>query len=125
MNKSRFAILLLCAALVNAGPALAQHQSTGKTSGAEEFFLISSVDKEKSELLLKRPTEVTVLMKITERTKYEDEAGKALKLSDFRAGDTVWISYSRAANSDWSISRIRKGPMTVELLRRLYLRSSS
>ncbi len=125
MNKFAHSFLILCVVLATAVSGSAQQPSPHKQPKGEEFFIISSVDKEKSELLLKRPTEVTVLMKSSDSTKYENEAGKPLKLSDFRAGDTVWITYGRAGASNGSISRIRKGPMTVDLLRRLYLRNFS
>ena len=63
-----------------------------KTPAGEQFFIVASVDLQKSQLLLKYPTEVTVLMHVDESTKLVDESGRPLKLSDFRAGDTVWAS---------------------------------
>ena len=125
MSRPRRSFSILCIVLATAVSGVAQQRSADKQPKGEEFFIISSVDKEKSELLLKRPTEVTVLMQVTGSTKYEKEAGKPLQLSDFRAGDTVWITYGRVGASAASISHIRKGPMTVDLLRRLYLRNSS
>ena len=90
-----------------------------KTPAGERFFIVASVDLQKSQLLLKYPTEVTVLMHVDESTKLVDESGRPLKLSDFRAGDTVWITYGHV-NGNSVISRIRKGRMTVETLHRLY-----
>jgi hypothetical protein len=85
----------------------------------EEFFIIASVDQPKSELLLKRPNEVTLLMKVDQKTQYADETGKAIRLSDFRAGDTVWVVSTRGSKP--TAIRIRKGRMTVADLHRYYL----
>jgi hypothetical protein len=90
-----------------------------KTPAGEEFYIIASVDQPKSELLLKRPNEVTLLMKVSEKTKYEDDAGKAIRLSDFRAGDTVWVVATGGAEP--TAIRIRKGRMTIADLHRYYL----
>ena len=60
-------------------------------SSDEQFFIISSVDLKKDQLVLKRPTEVTVLMDVNDKTVVLDEKGKPLHLKDLRAGDTVWI----------------------------------
>src|SRR5260370_957552 len=64
------------------------------TSG--EFFIISSVDLDKRQILLKLPTEVTQLMRVDDRTRYLDARGKAIKLPDLRAGDTVYITSNRS-----------------------------
>jgi hypothetical protein len=83
---------------------------------SDEFFIISSVDLGKNQLLLKRPTEVTEVMRVNESTRYLDENGRPLKLSDLRAGDTVYISSKGAV-----ALQIHKGPMTLTELRRRYL----
>ncbi len=104
-------------------PALAgeQERSGGKLD--EEFFIVSSIDTKKQQVLLKRPTEVTELMLVTEKTAFLDEQGKPLRLSDFRAGDTVYAtSYSDSSGARVA-RRLRKGPMTVKGLRRSYLKS--
>ncbi len=103
-------------------PALAgeQQRSNGKLD--EEFFIVSSIDTKKQQVLLKRPTEVTELMLVTERTAFLDEQGKPLRLSDFRAGDTVYVtSYSDSSGARVA-RRVRKGPMTVKGLKRSYLK---
>lgn len=85
----------------------------------DQFFIVSSVNPTKQQLLVKQPTEVTQLMRVDERTKYFDRNGKSIGLTDLRAGDTVFVVLR--ANSD--IAReIRKGPMTVAELTRRYLR---
>ena len=91
-----------------------------KNSSGEEFFIVSSVDLQKTQLLLKHPTEVTLVVKTNEKTRFSDEAGKPLKLSDFRAVDTVWVTSSGAVG-DATATRIRKGRMTVADLHRYYL----
>lgn len=92
-----------------------------KSSAGEEFFIISSVDTSKSQLLLKRPTEVTLLMKINDKTTYLDTANKPIHLADLHAGDTVWvISSSNDAGGPTAV-RIRKGPMTVAELHSQFL----
>lgn len=123
MNKCcnkifRYSVL---AAVVAAGMALAassyaQHKNTAT---GEEFFIVASVDQAKSQILLKRPSEVTMLMKVNDKTKYADDAGKPMMLPDFRAGDTVWVLSSNPAEP--MASRIRKGQMTVPDLHRYYL----
>ena len=113
-----FALALSWAVLIAAPGARGQGK---KTASGEEFFIISSINQATSQLVLKRPTEVTVLMKVDDRTKMLDEQGKALKLSDLRAGDTVWVISGGTAEIGATAFRIRKGPMTVELLHRLYL----
>jgi hypothetical protein len=91
-----------------------------KTATGEEFFIVGSVDQSKSQMLLKHPTEVTLLAKVDANTRYADDAGKPLKLSDFRAGDTVWVTLSGGAAGTTAV-RIRKGQMTEAELHRYYL----
>jgi len=88
------------------------------TSG--DFFIISSVDLSKRQILLKLPTEVTQLMQVDDRTRYLDAHGKAIKLADLRAGDTVYIASNRSGDQPIAIT-IHKGPMTVEVLHARYL----
>jgi hypothetical protein len=94
-----------------------------KTPAGEEFFIVASVDLQKSQLLLKYPTEVTLLMRVDDSTKFADESGEPLKLSDFRAGDTVWVT-STNNKSDVTAVRVRKGRMDVADLHRYYLNYS-
>ena len=69
-----------------------------KTATGEQFFIIASVDLQKSQVLLKYPTEVTLLAHVDDKTKYLDSAGKPAKLSSLRAGDTVWVTLSNGAS---------------------------
>jgi hypothetical protein len=93
---------------------------TPKTNAkGEQFFIIASLDQSKSEILVKRPDEVTLLLNTTPKTQYLDENGKPLKLSDLRAGDTVWVKATGGAHP--TAIQIRKGQMTVADLHRYYL----
>jgi hypothetical protein len=90
-----------------------------KTSAGEQFYIVASLDQSKSQLLLKLPSEVTMLMSVTAQTQIQDENGASLKLSDLRAGDTVWVVSSGGGQP--TALRIRKGQMTVADLHRYYL----
>ncbi|MGD1210782.1 MAG: hypothetical protein ABR973_05420 [Candidatus Acidiferrales bacterium] len=91
-----------------------------KTSAGEQFYIVASLDQSKSQLLLKLPSEVTMLMSVTGKTQIQDENGAPLKLSDLRAGDTVWVISSGSAAEPAAV-RIRKGQMTVADLHRYFL----
>jgi hypothetical protein len=118
LRLSAFSFILL-AGLSLALNARAQEK---KNAAGEQFFIVSSVDQAKSQVLLKRPTEVTLLMKIDDKTQFVDEQGKSLNLTDLRAGDTVWVFSNVGAKDVGTVAvRIRKGPMTVQELHRLYL----
>jgi len=92
---------------------------SGRVSG-EQFYIIASVDPAKQEVLLKLPTEVTLLMKVGDSTQYIDETGQPLKLSDLHAGDTAWVA-SSAGGGEPTATHIRKGEMTVAELHAHYL----
>jgi hypothetical protein len=91
-----------------------------KTAAGESFFIVGSVDQQKSQFLLKRPTEVTLLVTVNANTKYFDDSGQPLKATDFRTGDTVWLTSSGNPDNPAAV-RIRKGEMTVADLHRYYL----
>ena len=98
-------------------------QPAGST--AEQFFIVSSVNSNKQQLVLKRPTEVTLLVGVNDKTAYLDQQGRPLQLKDFRAGDTVYVTLRSGAEGPPVITRIRKGLMTLEELRRRYLKAST
>ncbi len=106
-------------------PSLAAHKEKPRARAREDFFIVSSVDTKKKQLVLKRPTEVTELVLVTGKTLYLDEEGKPLGFSDFRAGDTVYVTSSPdaglSAEGARVATRIRKAPMTLEELHRRYL----
>ncbi|HYL68460.1 MAG TPA: hypothetical protein VEX69_04785 [Candidatus Limnocylindria bacterium] len=121
MNRLARPTFLSLAFLAAVSLAISLQAQTKKVPGGEEFFIVSSIDTAKSQVLLKRPTEVTLLMKITDKTVILDPANKPLHLTDLHAGDTVWVTSSGSDNSGPTAHRIRKGPMTVELLHRYFL----
>lgn len=73
-------------------------------------------------MVLKRPTEVTLSMRITEKTRCRAESGTAMRCMDLRAGDTVYIASDRAPGGELVARTIRQGVMTVPELQRRYLR---
>jgi hypothetical protein len=85
-----------------------------------DFFIVSSIDLAKKQILLKRPTEVTELMRVDGETRYFDESGKQMRLPDLRAGDTVFIISKPAGGQPVAVT-IHKGPMTLDVLRERYL----
>jgi hypothetical protein len=87
----------------------------------EEFFIVSSVDLQKDQIVLKRPTEVTQLVQVSDKTVIRDEEGKTIPLETLRAGDTVYVAFAAGAESPRTTVRIRKAPMTVEELHRRYV----
>jgi hypothetical protein len=121
MNKAPRILLIFAAAMVCAISAIPTAAQAKKNTRGEEFFIIASVDQQKSQLLMKRPTEVTLLMLTNERTEFSDEDGKRIKLSDLRSGDTVWVLAASAPDAKLLALHVRKGPMTVAELHRLYL----
>jgi hypothetical protein len=91
-----------------------------KTPAGEQFFIVASLDLQQKQLLLKYPTEVTLLVKTTDQTKFVDDSGNAMKLSDLRTGDTVWLT-STGTGANTTATKVRKGEMTVADLHRYYL----
>ena len=110
-----FAVPAVAAAIAGAVP-------TPTSASNEEFFIVSSVDAGKSTMVLKRPTEVTLSMRITGKTRCRDEDGKPILFTDLRAGDTIFIASDRDRSGQLVASSIRKGPMTVRELHQRYLR---
>jgi hypothetical protein len=88
----------------------------GQSSG-DEFFIISSVNPPKMQVVAKRPTEVTQVIFVDGDTKYLDRTGRAIILNDLHAGDTVFIRERRG--SDHPVAQeIRIGRMTISELRK-------
>ena len=65
---------------------------------------------------------MTEVLRVDAQTKYIDRGGKAISLTDLRAGDTVYILVRSKTES---VLEIRKGPMTVAELQRRYLHSKN
>jgi hypothetical protein len=115
--------LLLFSILLSYGFSLAAQSSkaAGNTNGGEQFFIVSSVDIAKRQLLLKEPTEITQLIQVNDKTRYTDRTGKAMQFGDLRAGDTIYIRSTTTSAGRVAVS-IRKGPMSLQELQRHYLK---
>jgi hypothetical protein len=101
-------------------PVASPTKQVVKTASGEQFFIIASIDRQNSQLLLKRPTEVTVLVKVSPSSKFFDDSGKTTTLASFRAGDTVWAKLSGEATEP-TLVEMREGEMTVADLHKYYL----
>ena len=119
MNNFRKSLLAAFTLLI-LGSALAVHAQVQAKSGSDEFFVISSVDKAHNALILLLPTEITATIGVNDKTKYADENGKAIKLTDFHTGDTIFVSYSTQGSAQVATS-VRKGMMTTAEMRKRYL----
>ena len=100
-------------------PQTGMGTKTRSTAG-EEFFITTSVDATKHQLVLKRPTEVTLLIQANDQTTILGENGEHLKLGDLRTGDTVFVTFKAGTTPPLAL-KIRKAPMTVAELHRRYL----
>ena len=116
--RMTLAMIVLVFATLLATSAAPEH---GKATAGGEFFIISSVDSSKKQLVLKRPTEVTELMAVTDSTVFVDERGKPLQFKELRAGDTVYVASSVRRDGPPVALLIRRAPMTLEELHRRYL----
>src|SRR5579863_3724642 len=102
-------------------PWAAGSQKKGTAPSGEEFFIISSADTAKDQLVLTHPTEVTELMRLTPKTICLDEHEKPLPCKNLRAGDTVFVVASRGSGGVRTTTRIRIGPMTAAEVHRRYM----
>ena len=116
----RRAIMALLAAFVCAALAVASPKGP---SANEEFFIVSSVNPAQGTMVLKRPTEVTLTIRITPGTRCSREDGRPMQLSDLRAGDTVFIALVPESSGALVASTVRQGVMTLPELQRRYLKS--
>jgi hypothetical protein len=116
-------VAIVFATVVSCGFSLAAQSSkaTGSTNGGEEFFIVSSVDITKKQLLLKEPTEITQLIQVNDKTRYMEKNGKPMQFGDLRAGDTIYVKSANTSAGRVAVS-IRKGPMTLQELQRHYLK---
>lgn len=113
------ALVVLGVAAISVSAQPTKNTATDSPNSGD-FFIISSVDLAKEQLLLKLPTEVTELIRVDDNTRYFDEHGKPAKLVDLPAGDTVYVTSKRSADQPLA-AKIRQGPMTLDVLRRRYL----
>jgi hypothetical protein len=117
MNKLQRLFFIVVIASLSFGFAGAVHAQKQATSGNDEFFVVSSV--EKTTLVLLYPTETTATITVNDKTQIVDENGKALKVSDLRAGDTIFVTYSTVSGALLA-THVRKGMMTTAELRKRY-----
>ncbi len=101
-------------------PLQAQTNSKG-----EEFFIISSVDQKTHQVVLMRPTQLTVAADVTAKTICLGDDGKNMNTNNLQAGDTVWAILKAGKNGAESLVRIREGAMTESELQKLYLHYST
>jgi hypothetical protein len=118
---SQSALYAVVAAAILAGTALYARPDASAPRADEQFFIISSVDLQKNQIVLKRPTEVTELLLVTDKTVFLDENGKKIGFQNVHAGNTVWVMARRDGQGAEVAMQVRKGPMTVEELHRRYL----
>ncbi|HUK30430.1 MAG TPA: hypothetical protein VLV89_04900 [Candidatus Acidoferrum sp.] len=112
----------LCAALLLLGvSAKSQATPPPPSNFPDAFFVVSSVDRAHNALILLQPTEIAVVYQLTDKTQFADANGKPLKLTDFRAGDTIYASSHANSDGTLTLDHVRKGDMTVAELRRRYL----
>jgi hypothetical protein len=120
MNNFRKLMLLSALAAVIFTSAFAVRAQVQAKAGSDEFFVISSIDKAHSALVLLRPTQITATIGVNDKTKYVDENGKSIKMTDLRTGDTIFVTYS-TQNNALSATNVRKGMMTTAEMRKRYL----
>jgi hypothetical protein len=124
MNKltKSVPVAALCAAFLMLVVVSAHAQTPPPTTKfPDAFFVVSSVDRTHNALILLAPTEIAEVFQVTDKTQFFDENNKSLKLSDLRAGDTIYVSSHTNSDGTFTLDRVRKGEMTVAELRRRYL----
>ncbi len=121
MNNLRKIFLFTALSAVILISAFAVHARTQAKSGTDEYFIVSSVDKLHSSFILLLPTEITATIAYNDKTKYFDENGKPLKVSDFRTGDSIFVTYALQPNKTMLATSVRKGMMTTAEMRKRYL----
>jgi len=121
MNNLRKTFLLASLAVGALCSAFVVRAQVQATSGKDEFFVISSIDKAHNTLILLRPTQITATLAVTPKTQFFDDKGKAVKFTDFRTGDTIFVTYSSQSDKGLAAEHVRKGMMTMAEMRKRYL----
>ncbi|HKW90004.1 MAG TPA: hypothetical protein VJN21_14730 [Candidatus Acidoferrales bacterium] len=120
--KCALPIFTAMLAIVLSAPLPAQMRKTPSESRGEQFYVISSVDMQKHQIVFMRPTQLTVVATTNDQTTYVGEQSQQkLALKDLRAGQTVWATIRKDKSGDLTVARVREGAMTVAELHRLYL----
>jgi hypothetical protein len=126
MNKKTFRLKLqklaifagvFATALCISSALWAQTNSKG-----EEFFIISSVNFQNHQIVLMRPTQLTVVATFGPQTAVAGENGEKLTVKDLKAGDTIWAVVRTPKKGMASVLRINEGAMTQPELHKLYLK---
>lgn len=116
-------IAMLAGAFVLAS-ALCMPLQAQTNSKGEEFFIISSVNQKAHQVVLTRPTQLTVAANFSPQTVCLGEKGQKMTLNELRAGDTVWAVIKTGKDGATTALRIREGAMTQTELQQLYLHYS-
>lgn len=117
------AVLLGTPASLIFGGGMPQSKSASSQAAPKnEFFIVSMVNTADRQLLMKRPTEVTVVVRVNDKTVLLSRKGKPLQLEDLRSGDTVFATLAETEPGVYLATRIQEGPMTVQELHRRYWR---
>ena len=114
-------ILFPVLALVVSIPAFAQGVQNPKNAKGEQFFMISSVNLPKHEIVLMAPTQLTLVVTTSSLSQYVGEKGQKLAEKDLKAGDTVWAIIKAGKAGQFTAVKIREGSMTPADLQKLYL----
>lgn len=124
MNKTLKVVTLTLAAAISlaaVSTAWAQLPKSPANARGEQFYIISSVDMQKHQIVLMHPTQLTVVATLDDRSAVVGEQSQKLALKDLRAGQTVWATLRKDKDGSLSIVKIREGAMTTAELHRLYL----
>jgi hypothetical protein len=108
-------------ALTLASAAWAQTPKSPSDSRGEQFYIISSVDMQKHQMVLMLPTQLTVVANADDNSVFLGEQGQKLALKDLHAGQTVWATLRKDKSGQTSIARLREGAMSIAQLHKLYL----
>lgn len=113
-------IAIIAGMLMLVSSAQAQTNSRG-----EEFFIVSSVDQQTHQVVLMRPTQLTVAASVGPQTHCLTETGQKMSPSNLKAGDTVWAIVKPGKEGTINAVSIREGAMTQAELQKLYLHYST
>lgn len=75
----------------------------------------------KKELLVKKPTEISEVLRVNDKTRYMDNAGKRIDLTDLPPATWGYIRTAQTGSGKVAVT-IRKEPMTIEELHRRYVK---
>jgi hypothetical protein len=97
---------------------------TPAAADAGDFYIVSSIATAQKQIVLKLPTEVTLLVQTNPQSQFLDEQGKPLTLKDLRAGDTVFVVLQKATTGTPVVKTLQRGGMTVNELHKKYMPGS-